>query len=133
MHPTTAAECAAAAGIQATIEQLHQTILWCSRRQILIDLTSGLYTSSLSPIDAKSFIRSVASTLTTFTYAINDDTEHLHIAVDEKMCRLALDNAATNAAAHGSSEEIRFGAFFKLHGNNLFMQQAYQMFPQCSK
>jgi len=68
---------------------------------VLIDLTSRKYITSLSPVVVAEFIRGVASTLTTCKYIVSDETTGLRVAVDEKMCRIALDNAATNAAVHG--------------------------------
>lgn len=105
-----------AAGIQSTLDQLHRTIGWCSSRQVLIDLTSGTYQSTLSPINAGGFLRTVASTLTTCSYSIHENAFNLSVAVDEKMCRVALDNALTNAAAHGGDGEIKIGASFHPNG-----------------
>lgn len=105
-----------AAGINAAIDQLHRTILWCSGRQVLIDVTTGSYQSSLSPIKLRTFLSSVASTLTTHGHTIGQWTEDLFVAVDEKMCRIALDNALTNAAIHGGTDDIVLGAKFHPQG-----------------
>ena len=105
-----------AAGIKEAVGLLDRTIQWCSGRQVLIDLTSGNYTTSLSPVRASEFIRGVASTLTTCKYVVSDETAGLRVAVDEKMCRIALDNAANNAAVHGGGGVIKFGAKFYPRG-----------------
>ncbi len=84
---------------------------------MLIDLTSGTYRTSLSPVNANELLKRVASTLTTCSYFIHEESLQLNVAVDEKMCLLALDNAATNAVAHGDRGEIKFGAYFQSSGS----------------
>ncbi len=48
---------------------------------------------------------------------IDEAMAQLAVAVDEKMARLVLDNAATNAAAHGEGGVIKFGAMFNPRGD----------------
>ena len=95
---------------------MDRTINWCTGRQVLKDLPSGKYITSVSPVLVADFIRGVASTLTTIKFVVSDEAEGLRVAVDVKMCRIALDNAATNAAVHGGGGVIKFGATFNPRG-----------------
>jgi hypothetical protein len=98
--------------IQLAIDQLHRTMEWVSSRQVLLDLSSGNYQTSLSVVNGTQFVKSVASTITVGTYSIHDVGIPGEVAIDEKMCRLGLDNAVTNAIAHGDGGEVKFGISF---------------------
>jgi hypothetical protein len=100
--------------LKQAIDQLYRTMQWVSARQVLLDLASGNYQTSLSHVNAKSFLKSVASTITTSSYTINEEAEFLEVSLDEKMCRLGLDNAVANSVAHGDANKtVKFDASFK--------------------
>lgn len=114
------------------MEWLISQIQWCTGRQVLIDLTSGTYQSSLSPVNANVVLKRVASTLTTCRYVIHEESLQLNVALDEKMCLLALENAATNAIAHGDRGEVRFGASFQYQGSLALPSDiSLLVFPAC--
>jgi hypothetical protein len=99
--------------LKQVIDQLYRTMQWVSARQVLLDLASGNYQTSLSHVNAKQLLKSVASTITTSQYTVNEEAELLEVSLDEKMCRLGLDNAVTNSIAHGDGKTVKFGACFE--------------------
>jgi len=86
----------------------------------MLDLTAGRYTTVHSPVKIASFLRTLASGISHAT--ISDSTESttmsgdIDIAFDEKMARLAMENAKTNAVSHGSGGPIEIGAKIQTQG-----------------
>ena len=101
LHDTT--------NIDLALKQLFSAVQWCVSRQVIIDLTAGFYQTSLSPVNLDDFLREVCSALGTCPFSIQNRAPHYLIAFDEKMGKLALDNALTNARAHGDGGQVIVG------------------------
>jgi hypothetical protein len=77
----------------------------------MIDLAAGEYVTTMSPVlSVENFLKEMAATYHATTFAFKDDTIEkvgcgsegaFEVAFDEKMARLAIDNAVANAVAHG--------------------------------
>jgi hypothetical protein len=71
-------------------------------------------------VNITSFLRTLVSGVSNAT--VSDSTESVtmsgdvDIAFDEKMARLAMENAKTNALAHGSGGPIEIGAKLQAQG-----------------
>ena len=90
--------------LDSALGELYNTISWCVSRQVMIDLTSGTYTTSHSPVNVSKFLTGLFSATTSVD--IKDFTQHLDVAFDEKLARLALENAKTNAKHHGDGKRL---------------------------
>jgi signal transduction histidine kinase len=89
---------------------------WCVMRQDLVDLTSGVYQTSLNIVDVKKLLkRTAASAGKVLVVCSNKIDEAVRIVFDERMATLALENAMSNAVAHGDGTRIDIEADVK-HG-----------------
>jgi hypothetical protein len=85
------------------LSELYSAMRWCSSRQLFLDLSSGRYRSVLSPVAINSFLthfRQGKSPLvvTTVERTLEGANE---LCFDETMANLAMENALSNAKAHG--------------------------------
>jgi len=98
----------------------------------MLDLTAGRYTTVHSPVKIASFLRTLVSGVSNAT--VLDLTESttmsgdVVIAFDEKMARLAMENAKTNAVAHGSGEPIEIGAKLQTQGKAFRLLSEHNFF-----
>jgi hypothetical protein len=101
--------------------QLRRTMQWCASRQVMIDLASGKYKSSVSVVPVECFLEEVArSNSTGVVFKVLDSTKEttkggaFNVAFDEKMARLALENGVTNALSHGDRKIVILEACMSL-------------------
>ena len=103
---------------QLALIQLYKTMEWCATRQIMVDLAKGSYMSIQSPVSIRKLLKSAASAHTEVRFEIIDDTANIvdgfHLlAFDEKMARIALENACSNAVVHGDCRVVRICADYR--------------------
>jgi len=106
--------------LDSALGELHSAISWCVSRQVMIDLSSGTYLTTHSPVGVTKFLTGLFSGTTSVD--IKDSTQHVDIAFDEKLARLALENAKTNAKHHGDGNLLEVCAEFHEQGKMLHIQ-----------
>jgi signal transduction histidine kinase len=118
----TTCSCGRRDRLKQALEQLYKSMKWCSSRQAILDITSGNYQTTLSPVNITSLLESFYNG--TARFKSQDDTSSLTssgestIAFDEKIASLALENAVSNAIAHGDGALIQLSAAFRTGGGN---------------
>eukprot|EP00614_Pseudopedinella_elastica_P003747 CAMPEP_0172604884 /NCGR_PEP_ID=MMETSP1068-20121228/25136_1 /TAXON_ID=35684 /ORGANISM="Pseudopedinella elastica, Strain CCMP716" /LENGTH=684 /DNA_ID=CAMNT_0013407111 /DNA_START=159 /DNA_END=2213 /DNA_ORIENTATION=+ len=119
---TTPTSCSCGKGerLQQALEQLYKTMRWCSSRQVMVDLSAGRYQTSQNPLDVGTFLLSLCHDSAPFvcedlTASLREKNDVV-ISFDEKMARLALENAISNAIAHGDRKSITLRAEFHENG-----------------
>ena len=122
---TTPTSCSCGKGerLQQALEQLYKTMRWCSSRQVMVDLSAGRYQTSQNPLDVGTFLLSLCHDSAPFvcedlTASLREKNDVV-ISFDEKMARLALENAISNAIAHGDRKSITLRAEFHENGKPL--------------
>jgi hypothetical protein len=94
--------------LKQALEQLHNTMEWCISRQVMVDLASGTYRSTLSECKVGDMFAKIASASPgKFLLQTTDDSDEAQRVVqfDVKMAEVALANATSNAASHGDPNE----------------------------
>jgi len=108
---------------ESSLEQLYRTMTWCASRQVMLNLASGTYVTAHFPVNVTNFLKDVTSGVA--QVEIRDSTKQItselnvDISFDEKLARLALENAKTNAISHGDGGHIELGAEFQNRGCSL--------------
>jgi signal transduction histidine kinase len=94
--------------------ELHRAMSWCASRQVLMSLSAGTYQTCLSPVNIADFVEDLAIDPKKLLFACNDvqKFENATVAFDEKMARIALENAKTNALAHGDGGMLELKVTF---------------------
>jgi signal transduction histidine kinase len=108
--------------LSAALDQLYRTMSWCASRQVMIDLSSGTYLSTHTVVNMTKFFEGFASKNIKFTDSTKLVTgeKGVRIAFDEKMARLALENAKSNATTHGDGQQITIDV--ELQGSFLIVE-----------
>ena len=100
--------------LSAALESLHTTMHWCIMRQSMMDLVSGCYNSTKSPVTIKGFLDKASHFAGGASVTIQHATEPSETFLcDEKMALLSFENGVSNAIAHGDGKEIVVGATFE--------------------
>jgi hypothetical protein len=93
--------------LQGACDEMYRSMSWCAVRQTMMDLAAGVYVSTMTPVHIRNFLEGVRSPAATFEINVNlqtgssGDSIRNEIHFDEKMALLALENAISNAIAHG--------------------------------
>ena len=84
------------------LTQLYRVMRWCASRQVIVELASGTYRTSLSPVDLQQFVRSIEEDKGRAQLSVVDETVGLgKVHFDEAMAWVVLENAMSNALKHG--------------------------------
>jgi len=87
------------------LAQLYRTMRWCASRQVLGELASGTYRTSLSPVNVQSFVRGTVEDKDHVDLSIVDETIGIGTVIfDETMAWVILENAMNNALEHGDGK-----------------------------
>jgi hypothetical protein len=94
---------------------------WCVMRQDIVNLTSGTYKTSTNIVDVDNMLKRAAASAGKVNADFSNKTDGLNmpcqIAFDERMARLALENAISNAVAHGDGTGIEIEAIISEAAN----------------
>ena len=78
---------------------------WCASRQVLVELASGTYRTSLCPVDVQQFVGSTMEDKGRQHLSVVDETVGLGLVhFDETMAWVVLENAMNNALEHGDGK-----------------------------
>jgi len=89
--------------LQPSCDQMYRSMRWCAVRQTMMDLVAGTYTSTLHSVNTQKFLEGVISPSVVFITndQVSGQSDSSDILFDEKLAQLALENAVSNAVAHG--------------------------------
>jgi hypothetical protein len=110
------------------LAQLRRTMEWFANRQILVDLSSAAYKSSVSAVCVSEFLASVvisACAGKTTLFAVVDNTTEAtrygaSLQFDARVTELALTNALSNAKKHGGGQPVELRASLVNAAKGLF-------------
>jgi len=112
--------CAQRSGLRAVQSQLNQTVEWCVMRQVMVELSSGVYKTTASPANVGQLMNQwmLSTGHDNFTIEVGSqiNMSNTTILFDEKMAWIILQNTLTNAVAHGDGGNVEFTASLRDKG-----------------